>query len=317
MRFNRNFAATLVAAVTSFTVGGLSLACDHCRGRTPCHVCGTTDDRGLLDGLDRVAQLVQPRLPRLPSLDSALRIAFSDRGSCDNHASCGCELNAPSCGCELKEATCGCELKEPTCGCESPEVCDCQNHAGFHTSQPPAQRHNAHSGQYPSPKQLPYTTPSAPQPLAPFTAPTPIPQQGPNPVQPRVPELVPLPDNEVNPFRDDAAARVRRIPARTIQYRQSTPANSQNYAPQASRDSVRVRMSDDTVPARTQLALDESSSNRTHAIDASKRNGSVELRQPVVVTAAAESHDHSSAAYYQSNKPITTRPIEIRNPLRD
>ena len=317
MRFNRKFAATMVAAVMSLTGGGLSLACDQCRGRTPCQVCGTSDDRGLLDGLDRVAQRLQPRLPRLPSLDSALRIAFSDRGRCDSQASCGCELQGPTCGCELKEATCGCELKEPTCGCEAPEGCDGQYHTGINASQLPVQRHNAQAGQRPSPKQLPQTAPSTPHPPTPMAAPAPIPHQGPNPMQPRVPELVPLPDKEVDPFRDDAAVRVRRIPARPIQNSHPSPDYSQNYGPQASRDSVRLRLSDDATAANPRMARDESSSNRTYTATAAKLNGTAELRQPEVVTAAAESHEHSSAAYYQSSKPRATRPIEIRNPLRD
>lgn len=342
MKVIRFIAASLAATTLSLTASGLSLACDKCRGQTPCRACGTSDDNGLLDGLDRIAQRLRPRLPRLPSLDSALRIGFSDRGHCDAHATCGCELSEP---------TCGCELKEPSCGCESPESCDCRMHAGdssHHLHQHVHQDALPGANSTPSQRYLPYS-----QPVEPFAAPIPIPQRarensrqapnvqlGPtndhniqpapgserqqlNPVQPKVPDLVPLPDSEVDPFRDDAATRVRRIPTRAIQYRQPSTTHHRSYDEQARHDGVRIQWNDALAPAASQrLSRKENSPDGRGSSQAFGQHSSAEARQSEVVTAAAETRQQPSADYYRSNSPATgspttVRPIEIRNPLRD
>lgn len=337
MKVIRFIAAALAATTLSLTASGLTLACDKCRGQMPCRACATSDDDGLLDGLDRIAQRLQPRLPRLPSLDSALRIGFSDRGQSDARATCGCELSEP---------TCGCELKEPSCGCESPESCDCRMHAGDnshhlhqHVHQDPLPRVNS----TPSQRRVPDA-----QPVGPFAAPIPIPQRareeslrvpnvqrGPtndhntqpapgserqllNPVQPKVPDLIPVPDREVDPFRDDSATRVRRVPSRAIQYRQPTPTNQRSYDEQASRHGVRIHWSDAIAPSASQsLTRKESSPDRAGSSQAFRQQSSVEARRSQVVTAAAETREQPSTGYYRSNSATTSRPIEIRNPLRD
>ncbi len=336
MKFIRLITASLTVLALSLNASGLLEACDQCRGRMPCRACGTSDDRGLLDGLDRVAQRLQPRLPqlnlpRIPSLDTALKLAIFGRGG-----AAGC-------------TTCGCELSEPSCGCESSQVCDCQRHAGNDVSHEHHQFFNdSHYLQDVEPAQRqPQLPPSATHQMAPYAAPTPAPQRiplvepsvparpsaphiddyqrvpqferhpsTPTPLQPRVPELVPLPDSEVDPFRDDAATRVRRIPSRTIQYRQPTSNYGQNYDPQASHDGVRLRWTDEAPTTSPRLALDEKSSSRTRSPQATNQPETVvAVPLPEVVTASGQAQPNSPSTYYQPNSQ-TARPIEHRNPLR-
>ncbi len=72
--------------------------------------------------------------------------------------------------------------------------------------------------------------------------PAPIPPIGPSTVPQTVPVPEPmLPDEAVDPFQDDSAGRVRKIPAKTIQFRNDRPNYGSDYDPQAS---IRVKFSD-------------------------------------------------------------------------
>ena len=78
--------------------------------------------------------------------------------------------------------------------------------------------------------------------LDPVPAPAP-----PTETQPSL-ESAPLPDSQIDPFMDDAVNRVRRVPAKAINYRMnsessSKPAYGDTFDPQAN-NRVRLRMSD-------------------------------------------------------------------------
>lgn len=324
MKLCRYFAATLAALVVSVSMSDLLSACDLCRGRTPCRACGTSDNQGLLDALDRAANRMRPTLPRLnmprlPAVGATLQFVFGGAVGCRSCATCGCEAT------ETGEATCGCELREPSCGCELHESCNCHTHAD---ASPPSSHHQ-HAYDSP-PIQRGAQTYAQPQ-MAPRPAPTPVPQATPyvepyapnerynspaetyrqpapyhelQPMPQRVPETVPLPDNKVDPFRDDAATRIRKIPSRTIQYRQPEAAYRQNYDPQASNEPYHARLSDDAPAASPRLALDDQSSSRSRGTRAAGPAFTAEpQRLPAVVTAS-------------SIAPQNASPIEQRNPLR-
>lgn len=326
MKFRRLIVASLTSLIASVPTGTLLEACEQCRGNNACHTCTTADDNGLLDLLDAASHRLQPRLPRVsmprvPSLDTALKFALGGRP-------------AASCGCEIIQAGCGCELHEPSCGCEAPTGCSCHHqteggsvrHYEVHSFSEPqhvseslgiATRHTApESEALPTPRVAPQTAPrgsaqsgvphinsyppaASPQPPARMPAPSRVP----------VPSPVPVPDSQIDPFRDDTATRVRQIPARPIQYRQVTPTYRQNYDPQASNGSgAHMRLSDDHAPAVDRIALDDQSSSRSRRVQEPAARS--QAHAPNVVTASG-----SSLHSYDQRQSQPT-PLGPTNPLR-
>jgi len=308
MKFCRIIATGLAALTASLSTCGITNACEQCRGRTACQACARGDDRGLLDSLSEAAQRLQPRLPRWtpprpPSLDVALRQAFGARLASHGCATCGCELTGPTCGCELSEPTCGCELREPACGCElapDPGIHTQLNYGGA-----PLPHQNLHD-RVPIPAPLP--RPVVPQTPAPYVVPQPVPQP------------LPLQDSQVDPFRDDSASHLRRLPTRTIQHRQTTPARPQTFDPQASHSGAQQRLSDSPYTTSQQLALDEQSSSRlrlskpasTQIMDAVDSRAEA-LPQVVTASAAAPRRLTQPAAPLI---PQANRTPDHPNPLR-
>jgi hypothetical protein len=308
MKFFRMIATGLAALTASLSSSGSVNACDQCRSRTACQACARADDRGLLDSLSEAAQRMQPRLPRwtaprLPSLDVALRQALGGRFASLGCASCGCELNGPSCGCELREPTCRCELREPTCGCELAPNSGYHKHPSDKTAPAPHQYlHDAAPLPVPVPRQV------APQTPPPYVVPQPIPQ----PLPPK--------DSEVDPFRDDSASRLRRIPTRTIQYRETTPASRPTFDPQASQSGAQQRVSDSPHSTTQHMAFDEQSSSRSRSSAPAPITswGSVETNaeaQPEVVTASAVTPRRLIQSVAPL-KPHSNHTPDLPNPLR-
>ncbi len=171
---------------------------------------------------------------------------------------CGCEISTTcDCSCD-REPSCGCA--EPSCGCAAPAVV--QSDVGrqmISTTPLPAPFANTKAAPLKNPATLnaniPVNVPgdssasgleSEPAPVPPSMSPktSPSPQR--------------IPDSQVDPFQDDAASKLRRVPATTIQYKLnrypggSVPAKVETYDKafdaQASNDSVRFRFSDEAEP---------------------------------------------------------------------
>lgn len=296
-------------------------ACDQCRGKTPCRACRPTDDRGLLDFLDSAAQKVHPclpklRMPRLPSLDTALGKAFG--GQC-RQADCGCEVS-PSCGCE-SSPSCGCEVREPSCGCEDSGACGCQSGQMVYSTHPtpapsgPTHGHLHSMAPYDQPYTAPMSVPDHRTPPGPPAAPAPL-----RSTTPFIsPEPMPLPDSEVDPFRDDSAARVRRIPARSIQYRRpaSNASNyGQNYDPQAAVVPAQIRRSDGVETQASRLALDATSSSRLRSTRSSFQSSLSDDSESAVITASGNLPSRILATPAARPVPRNANPAESFNPLR-
>ena len=135
------------------------------------------------------------------------------KSDCSAAPSCGCETKCePNCGCE-PEPNCGCEI-EPTCGCETTPSCDscCSANAGAINRYAPAQ-------------SVPTVTPESTMPTVP----------------------APIPDSQVDPFMDDAVNRIRKVPAKRINYQvpRKQPYGNR-YDPQASRG-VRLHLKDSNI----------------------------------------------------------------------
>lgn len=193
---------------------------------------------------------------------------------CERAPSCGCEM-APSCGCELKPS-CGCEMA-PHCGCEmnAAQMPPVGNYYSTpapvpHTSpaipwnqplpnrqvesRPPQTRQTTPAWPVPPAYSAPSNTGSKPWTYGSPTSKEAVPQQNTQPnhqphslprtQQSPVLDQGTLPDSQVDPFRDDSASRIRRLPAQTIQFqrqvnqpRSAQPAPrsyGQSYDPQAS-----------------------------------------------------------------------------------
>lgn len=194
---------------------------------------------------------------------------------CEAAPSCSCETAAPSCGCETSvscEPSCGAEQKKclggsslferlftkkakgPGCGCEIEATCGAeQSPCACNTCQTPASVPNV-VPQYAEPaptqqlKDPVYQAPAQPMDM---DSPVPAPQP-PTRQRDAVPPPARVPDAQIDPFMDDAVNRVRRVPAKTIQYQmpatstqeRSQPSYGEAYDPQASNGPVRMRFSD-------------------------------------------------------------------------
>ncbi len=252
---------------------GALLACDQCEVQAKRGACQACDDRGILDGLNALAHRLQPRLPKAAKskvnpLDRLLRDACSGRvGRTDSsrQATCGCETST-SCGCEI-EASCGCEM-EPSCGCEQQPSCGCEMSMGAYDRNEgaiPLQAAPAPvaverlAPQLLQNKTVPHTHAQPAQPM-PSRELQKVPESAPSSKAPN--EVVPLPDNEVDPFRDEGEARIRRIPARPVHYQTSVQNYGNRLDPQASKTPARVRMTDEATYDSSRLTLDANNSSR-------------------------------------------------------
>ena len=347
-------------ALSDSLVQSLS-ACERCRGAHACSVCQPADDRGLLDRLDSILQCRRPVLPpmvvpRLPALNGNLCCTLSARAVCRCGAGpgCGCELNEPGCGCELHEPGCGCELHEPNCGVEMSAVA---GHPKQHSTYselgaanshqqaaPIVERHkHAHQNQ-----KLPSLPPAAPEQIEkgeligqpkidPYRGPAMHRDSSSPPaaverdsyrVQPLVPvpQVAPLPDSEVDPFRDESATRVRRLPARPVQHRQSQGDYRQSFDPQARHESVRISLSDDGLsnphPASARPSqsptgvaqaqprgLDPHGSSRLRGGSAVEPNNANQARLPEVVTASGQTATNRGDARFGEESASRSRDV--------
>lgn len=347
-------------ALSDTLVQSLS-ACERCRGAHACSVCQPADDRGLLDRLDSILQCRRPELPpmvvpRLPALNGSLRCTLSARAvcRCGMGPGCGCELNEPSCGCELNEPGCGCELHEPNCGVEMsgagrhPQQYSTHSELGVahsHQQAPPIVERHDHAHPNQKPQSMP---PAAPeqvergeligQPnLTPYREPAVRPYSSSPPaaverdsyrVQPPVPvpQVTPLPDSEVDPFRDESATRVRRLPARPVQHRQSQGDYRQSFDPQARHESVRMSLSDDVLsdphPASARPSqsptgvaqvqprgLDPHGSSRLRGGSAVESNGVNQARLPEVITASGQTATTRGNARFGEDSASRSRDV--------
>lgn len=289
----------LVASLLQTSAG----ACDHCKSK-----CRQCDNRGLMDLADSLFGKLHSQTKKIAS---ACKPAAGSR-SCDRAPKCGCEV-APTCGCE-QEPSCGCEVA-PTCGCEIGPSCGCENTP---TSLPPQWQPQAQPLSAPVHQHMHYPPPQ-PQPQAPIQShQTPEQQFTPEPryftPAPPPPSLQHSPDIDVDPFMDDAATRVRKIPAHAIRHSQALPYGN-SYDPQASSE-IRYRLNDDqneTVRSDGVLATNSSSRTRTaRAIASYKESRETAPKDNVVVTASGT----SLRAVPQTNAkrlPSTNLPT---NPLR-
>lgn len=236
MKVRHFFAVCLASVVWSGIANSSLLACEECNSGHVCNACCQSDDRGLLDRIDSALVRRQPHLPRvcLPQLPS-LRDTFQD-GLLGN---CGCGAG-PSCGCELSPASCGCEITPASCGVELSGV-----------ARRPAAQWQRNSN---SPSQPDVPSPEiASDAFQPRQQPVHRPQAATQvmPLQQHMPaETVPAPDNENDPFRDDSARVLRRVPAQSVQLRPSGRAYRQSYDPQARHESVRMSLSDQGLPGQ-------------------------------------------------------------------
>lgn len=272
MNFRRLLATGLAIMTTGISIPWSAEACDQCRGAVACRHCAGGDDHGILDSLSSAAHLQQPRLPkfslpRLPSLNTVLRNTLGQRpGNC---ASCGCELSEATGGCETREPSCGSELHEPSCGCEvHAPGCGCEVRApgGY-------QRHIEGSYQGIEVYEAAPSGSQAASPPAPPSTPEIMDtlQRQPKQAQPLLPvpaapgRPAPLPDNQVDPFRDDAAMRIRRLPARPAQHRSSSQPLRPTRDVQAAVEGGLRRVGDTGPSAGSGWELDEVSSSRLRA----------------------------------------------------
>jgi len=254
--------ATFAAASNS-----VSLACDKCKSN--CKTCTQCDDRGLLDVVDLLAGRLQKSLEdSRPKLVGGVR----SKGSCDQ----------PTCGCEAVS------VAKPTCGCES-------SHAAPRLLSSPIDEQWAEPPMtHRIPKPVPHVQ-SPPQEtpdsqISRGESPTavPIPVKTDREANPRSRSL---PDEAVDPFTDDAASRIRKIPATSIQYQRPVPRYVDQYDPQAA-NRYRVRVGDRVQAPQSARAVGQSPQFET--VQSSRRgpvaNGSIsDAGVPAVVTASGSS----------------------------
>jgi hypothetical protein len=154
------------------------------------------------------------------------------------------------------------------------------------------------------------------------------------PARVRTPELVPVPDQHVDPFKDENARRVRPVPARPATFKRPETTYGQNFDPQASRQAVQLSTSVAEAPSqpnrRLDLALETSSRKPLNSSLRSIRLQTEPTPAPVlnasaVVTASATAE--SKGAAQPSPAPVAPakivgqgRPIvepAYYNPLRN
>ena len=273
MIFRKSPAWGTLAVLILFGAQSFANACDKCKS-CECKTAKCCDNKGLLDALDVFAG----------KLHSSLK---SKKSSCDQAPSCGCEVK-PSGGCEAK-ATCGCELT-PSCGCEVAPECGCEVKG----------------------KPSPMTMPMLPlQDAIPMVPSVPAKPAVPAPLQ-TAPEVVPLPDTKVDPFQDDAASRIRKVPARTIQYRTDAKKYGDQFDPQASnRRPAQAR-------ARVlQVAGFDSKSSSRRPLGDQKLEPAASKLAPQVIPASAARPLSSAERTVSAAKRDKSEPVkQYHNPLR-
>jgi hypothetical protein len=280
-----HFMVACVAAIVSASLGDCLIACEKCDSNRRSPVC--CNDRGLLDVLASATGKLIPAKP----LFSLTKGPACDVGGCQ--PTCGCETQ-PTCGCETRP-DCGCET-QPSCGCEAQPSCGCETIPG---------------------QLLPHEVTGAArlmlqpqgsgvrQPNPPLT---PSPNRS---IPAQVP--VPLPDSLVDPFTDDTAARIRRLP---------TPVNHA-YQTQASKSSSRLDPHGNQVIHRRLSDHSSSPSTRLTAIARDTatpdKSSSVQPATANVVTVSRNEPQELGAAKARSqpqrlpSRSATTYPV---NPLR-
>ncbi len=299
MRVRHFFAVCLASMVWSGSANLSLLACEQCESSHVCNACCQSDDRGLLDRIDSALQRRQPNLQRvcLPQLPSL-------RGNCGwgTAASCGCELSRASCGCEIAPANCGAELS----------VLDGQPAEQLQWSSKALSQADVPSPQIASDAFQPRQKPVQHAPATPQV--TPLPQHIPA-------EMIPAPDSESDPFRDDSARVLRRVPVQSIQLRPSGSAYRQSYDPQARHESARKSLSDHSLPGQrpdpTSLSQHPRTKFDTHG---SSRQGSFapetqpssQRQLPAVVTASGL----ATSGYEQQALRVSSRPKNGEGGLR-
>lgn len=329
MRMRHVMAVCLASLAVSSSLPQSLLACDRCRSGQACRSCQPSDDRGLLDMLDSVLVRRRPQLspvtiPQLPSLDGSLCRAMSRRVACR----CGA---GPRCGCELNN--------EPTCGCELHQAARHKTHgpvnSGAATSPQPTPSDEHRDNSHLERDSKTYTSsPSdaVEQDSYRINAPRSLPEA---PLPRHLPtETVPRPDSEVDPFLDESAKRVRRVPARAVQRTQPQRDYRQNYDAQARHEAVHMSLSDDTIGGQPQMTADSNYAQRQSLdVNGSSRRRVVEPtrtaneRQPEVISASGKralSYGHSSSVADSgddsgnsaSHRRTQPQPIEVANPLR-
>ncbi|MEZ6137785.1 MAG: hypothetical protein R3C53_23100 [Pirellulaceae bacterium] len=277
----------LIALLAAACAGSLVTACDQCDAvpSKVCKSCQKCDDRGLLDVVDLLAGRVQSSIKAVTPSIPKVRL------------------------CICKTQTCTCQASRHSNTAHKASQCDdqCECSSGGESSP----RHYA-------PTPAPFPAPSTPS-ILPFSAPEiheyrpsdqppySQPAPAPRPV-PASPELVPLPDTAVDPFRDDSANRVRRVPARTIQHSKPATRYGERYDPQAF-NAYRVRLSDDMPAIRATVVPRvgfEAQSSRRPAAHIASYTAESEQPSPAVVTA-------NSIAPIESNRSTAA---DYANPLR-
>lgn len=218
MRYPAIFASICLAyALTAAVPANLEAGC----GNPNCATCSTQSACGCSTCSKSKSKGL---LSAADKLVSKLFSFKKKKSQCSSAPSCGCETvpscdcpSEPSCGCEV-EPTCGCEI-EPSCGCEMEPSCGCST-----TYSPNTGAINRY-----------------------------VPQQSMPEVKPAVPAPTPLPDAELDPFMDDAVNRIRKVPARRINYQvpKKLPYGNR-YDPQAS-NGVRVQLRDSNTGAPTRI----------------------------------------------------------------
>ena len=288
-------------------------ACDHCKSK-----CSQCDNRGLLDLADSFFGKLHSQTKKL----SCGCKPTSKGHHCDHAPSCGSEMK-PSCGCEAQLSasqpaasppSCGCEI-EPSCGCESQPSCGCDSGSGQHPPQrlphaapAPVQTHqHLH---YPPQQSLPpavQTQPPIQVPEAPAQRVTPDSHNF-TPAPPP-PSLRPTPDSAIDPFMDDAAARVRKIPAHAIQHSRELPYGD-DYDPQAS-SQIRYRLNDNA--GRMVRPEDRLATNSSSRTSAARTAPNLDRSRDNVVVTASGTMLRPITTTNARRLPSTTPPA---NPLR-
>lgn len=302
MRVRHLFAVCLASVVWSGSANLSLLACEECDSGHVCSVCCQSDDRGLLDRIDSALMRRQPHLPHgyLPQLP-LVRDTFRN-GLLRN---CGCSAS-PNCGCEIRQASCGCEVTPASCGVEM------LNMPGESTDQWQSNLTAPVQLDVPSPE----ITTDAFQPRQQLIQRPPAASQIKSLPQHMPAETVPTPDSESDPFRDDSARVLRRVPAQSIQLRPSGSAYRQSYDPQARHESIRMSLSDHELPGQrpTPTSLSQLPRTTFDAVGSSRQAGFAPPAQPreqrplpSVVTASA-----LAASGYAQQPPHASRQPQNR-----
>lgn len=254
--------ATLAAASNS-----VSLACDECKSN--CKTCTQCDDRGLLDAVDLLAGRAQKTLEgSRPKWVGGGRV----KEACDE----------PTCGCAQLPAA------KPTCGCGTHRSAPRPLPSAIQEqrAEPPTMR--AIPLPIPQVQRSPQTAPNSQLPRgdSPTAAPVPV-----NTGREAEPRAKSLPDEAVDPFTDDAASHIRKIPASSIQYQRPVPRYADQYDPQAV-NRYRVRLGD-SLPASERPGLGGQSPQFEAAQSSRRASGATGSMSdggaPAVVTASGSS----------------------------